>query len=218
MLCVMRACLLFLSLAWMVSGCVPMRLGGEEDPDAVIHSLRTENHGLRQKVQELDAALQRRLKEIDQIQAPPGASSPLLAGVEPHDLPRVVSVELDRFSGMHDSDGDGRADALRLFVQLRDQKGRFLPGAGAAEAVVTGTREGVAGVELARGRWKPAEFDAAYRSGLGGTHYLLLLPVPEGAREASGMRVRLVFTPATGLGGGLPIEVEDEVRPMPDRG
>jgi hypothetical protein len=227
MLSLMRRRLLLLPLAFLAllmpsaSGCFPVRIGGGEDPDAVIHALRTENHALQRKVDELDVALQRRLREIDQLQAQPAAVSPLTAGVEPHDLPRVVAVELDRFSGLHDSDGDGRADALRLFVLLRDQKGRFMPGAGAVEAVVTGAREdgaGGQGVELARGVWKPAELDAAYRSGLGGTHYLLMLPLPEGVRSVSGMRVRVVFTPATGRGGGSPLEVEDEVRPMPLRG
>lgn len=157
--------------------------------------LRKENLELRQEVDRLRGQIDLRLAELEAMkqQVPPD-QRPKLEGAE---VPRVVALTFDRFSGAIDTNNDGRPDLLRLYVKTVDQKGRFLPAAGRAAVQVVAIRTGQEPVTLAEKTFEPADFEAAFRSGLTGTHYTLEVPLntppPADVKE---LTVQATFTDA----------------------
>jgi hypothetical protein len=174
--------------------------------------LRRENLLLAERVGELEAALERRVRQVRAMesrrQGPPAAE---LAGVDTEgadsegvdaaaDIPMLSELRLGRYSGPVDSNDDGRIDAVRLYVQTRDQKGRFLPTAATAAGQVVLMQPDREPRVLGRARWTLAQFEAAYRSGFLGTHYRLDLPLtdPDAVEELAGrtVTVQLALTDA----------------------
>ncbi len=165
--------------------------------------LRRQNLLLEQKVTELEAALERRMQQVrameNRLQRSP-AEGAAGADAEAADIPVLSEVRFGRYSGPLDTDDDGRVDALRLYVQTRDQMGRFLPTAATAGAQVVLVDPDREPHVLGRRQWTVAEFHAAYRSGLMGTHYSLDLPLtdPDDAARNAGrtVTVSLMLTDA----------------------
>ena len=161
--------LLFL-LAAALTACGPRNFANDKD------MLRRANADLRDRVHDLEASIALRVSEIDELHRRLGPTPTHIDGAEP---PRLARLVFGRYRAAVDTDGDGDDDLARIYVRPLDQHRRFLPVAG--RAVVQATRlvpDGPPGT-LAERTYAPAELDAAYRSGLTGTHYTLELPLTQ---------------------------------------
>ncbi|MHC4217951.1 MAG: hypothetical protein ACYSU7_05790 [Planctomycetota bacterium] len=110
-------------------------------------------------------------------------------------IPHVVRVEIDRRSHALDEDGDGRADALCVYVKPSDGLGRFVQLVGylgVHAAIVPGDADPIS---LGRTTLGPTEVREAYRTSFMGTHYRLTLPVtlPADLHEGS-VTVTVLYT------------------------
>ena len=177
--------LFFLAIGLFCTACAgpdPAKISAEND------RLRRQNLDLTRKTDELEKKVGLLEAQIDtlaqRLQTKAG-----LEGVAAADLPTAVKIEFDRYSGAYDTDGDGAADTLRVYVQTLDQRGRFVPVAGRAVLQAVAITPDPPPVVLASRVFAPAEFDDAYRSGFTGTHYTLEAklpsPMPQGVREAT---------------------------------
>lgn len=136
--------------------------------------LRRENQALKAEVREVRGQLDQRLRQIEVLEQQVGSP----AAVEGADPPRAVSLRLGRYSGPIDANDDGGDDAIRLYVQPRDQHDRFVPIAARATVHVAWIQSDAEQVLVAERSWSPTEFDQAYRSGLMGSHFTLEVPLP----------------------------------------
>ncbi len=166
--------------AWLVmagglclGGCTA-RVGGDGRSLAQHNDeLRRDNLELRQQIETireqlalLESELRAVRDESSAQNAIPGVVTPVFAG-----------VELGRYSGPVDTDGDGLDDELRLYVKPTDQQGRTLVVPGRATVRLLRI-EGESPEVLAAQSWEPADWDGAYRSGFTGDHYSLAMPLP----------------------------------------
>lgn len=159
-------------------------------------NFENENDRLRREALELERAIEdltarnRELEALlrEQTRERPAADSgrdDVLAA-----LPRCATVEIDRLSGLADTDGDGLYDAADVYVRPLDGRRRFtqvagwlavdltlLPRAGASAA---GGPEAVGAARLA-----PLELREQYRYSFMGIHYAVRVPlerpIPPGA-------------------------------------
>ncbi len=156
--------------------------------------LRRDNMELRQQIQELEQAVALRVAEVERLQQQPGRTPVAVEGAK---VPHVTAVRFDRYSGAIDTDGNGTDDIVRLYVRTLDEQGRFIPAAGRAVVQAVLIKPGGITELLNEKTYDPQAFDAAYRSGLTGTHYTLELalpsPLPPDADQAT---VKLTFTDA----------------------
>jgi hypothetical protein len=175
------------------AGCMPQRIGGATPADQVIDKLRDDNQDLKTMVADRDRTLDLQRRQIEALGQQLAATRPALAGVNPADVPRLVEVRLDNYSGVvMGPGGPGRpavpgGAVLRLYVQPLDQRGRFITVLAEAKVQAVWIQPGAAPTVLAGHTYQAAEFDRAYRDGFTGTHYTLELPlkeVPAGAKEA----------------------------------
>lgn len=175
-------------MAGMV-GCGSPRLGGTQPADVVINELRDENVKLKAEVAKLEQAVAHRLAEIDTLERERQASREGVGGVPGATALRMVKLSLDRFTGLVDTDGDGAVDVARVYVQPRDQHGRFLPVSATASVQAVALRADKDPVVLGRATYDLAAWDESYRSGFTGSHYTLELkldsPVPDEAKEVT---------------------------------
>jgi hypothetical protein len=161
--------------------------------------LRRDNLLLEKKVADLEAVLDRRMQQVrvmeSRLQRMP-AAGPDGDDAEAADIPVLSEVRFGRYSGPVDTNDDGHIDAVRLYVQTRDQKGRFLPTAATAVAQAVLLESDSDPRVLGRRQWTVAQFDAAYRTGILGTHYRLDLPLTDHADAATfaGRTVTVRFT------------------------
>ncbi|MEX2673624.1 MAG: hypothetical protein WD294_16110 [Phycisphaeraceae bacterium] len=167
--------LLFALLTSSLVGCMrgPRNFENEND------RLRRVNLELRDTVAELQqrtTSLERAL-EIERNR-PDAANLP--EGVQP---PMVTGIQLGRFSGGIDTDGDGTDDAVRLYLNTLDARNRFLPAVGTAQVTVAAVPPGEEAVTVATAEFDADEFEQAYRSGIAGTHYTLVVPVTQSVPE-----------------------------------
>ena len=125
-------------------------------------------------------------------------------------LPRPAGLEIGRFSGGVDTDDDGVDDAVRLYLRPVDPRGRFVQVVGRARISVVRIPPGGEAVTVGRCEIDPGSLDAAYRSGIAGTHYTLVCPVtgdvPDHAIELT-VKVGL-----TDLQTGANLETQQPVR------
>ena len=181
--------------------------------------LRKENLALRQQVTVLQ-------NQISEHQAKSDALRHQLEAVQQTDevtralLPKVTQIDIGRFSGWIDTDGDGRVDTLRLYVRLLDQRGRFLVSVGRATVQTVSILSGQPPRVPIEVSFPPKAFDGFYRSGPTGSHYTLEVPVPglipEGVTETT---VKITFTDAdTGktLTRQMPMAVPSRARAIHD--
>ncbi len=135
--------------------------------------LRRENLALNEKAVQLEqrvasqnrviAAQQKQLARKEGLPPPPD-------GVQ---RPVPARLEIGSISGGIDTDGDGHDDALRLYLRTRDQQERFIQVIGRVSITAAALPPGSDAVTVATQTVDAAQLDAAYRSGLAGTHYTL---------------------------------------------
>lgn len=170
-------------VVFVLAGCFSPRVGGSQTTDEALNSLRDEKDDLSREVARLEADLDRKLAQIDQLESQLAEGKVSVAGVKAGDIPRAVKIELTRYSMPVDTDDDGKDDTLRLLVRPGDQSGRAIPVAGEAViALLAKPAEGEA-VTLVEKRIAAKELEAAYRSGFTGTHYRLEAAISDKARE-----------------------------------
>ncbi|MEM9881598.1 MAG: hypothetical protein AAF800_01620 [Planctomycetota bacterium] len=185
-------------------GCSPTLGGDGRSLSQHNDELRASNLALSRQVEASEkqiAGLESELRAHRQRAADgAGSGGDLPEGVV---VPVFAGLDLGRYSGPVDTDGDGAADELRLYVKPTDQRGRTLVVAGSATVQVL--QLGAAGPEvLARRSWDPTAWDTAYRSGFTGDHYTLSLPLPAGlAEQRDAVDVHVELTQAsTGVARG----------------
>lgn len=173
--------------------------------------LRKENARLLQQVEELQRNIELRLAEIKQLES----QSPNAPAIEGASVPRAVELKFDRHSGAIDTNGDGTDDTLRVYVRPLDQRGRFIVVAGRMSLQAVAITPGQQPALLIDRVFTPAEIDAAYRSGLTGTHYTLEAPLPnplpDGVNEVT---VKITFTDAAD-GAVITAETPTKLRRKP---
>ena len=169
-------CVILLAVL-VANGCRSARVGGGDTPDEVIYELRQEKAALTVRLEKLEQDIARRLEQIDQLVSEGAVRSVHVQGVDPGDLPRLVEVQLGRYSGPLDDDGDGRDDHVRLYVKTLDQRGRFLPVVGRGDIQVVLLADARPPEVIGQLGLGPEAFEAVYRSGFMGTHYLFDVPI-----------------------------------------
>lgn len=177
-----------IAMALVLGGCGARNFTNEND------RLRAANLELQRQVDRLQAQLELRVAQIDAMQQEAVRDRP--EELRSAEVPRAVSLRLDRHSGPLRTGDSDYEDLLRLYVRPLDQRGRFLPVAGQATVQAVALRPGKEPVVVGELTVSPDDWERAYRSGLTGTHYTLELPLrepPEGARE---LAVHVNFTDA----------------------
>ena len=174
-----------------LTGCGQTRIGGSTTPDRVIADLRDQNSALREEVDRLNKQASLRIAELE---AQGKATSP-------QDAPTLASIELAGLGGGGiDTDKDGRDDKVRVYLKTLDAQGRMLPIAGTAVLTVVRVDPDAEPVTLARRAYDRGQFDAAYRSGVAGTHYTLEVDLPSDASLPGEATVQAAVTDtATGV-------------------
>lgn len=191
-------------------------------------NFENDNDALRRRVAELegerDAALARATEAEAKLGEAANAAESRLDGQALEALPRCAGVTIDRFSGLVDSNDDGRPDSVDVYIKPYDGRQRFVqvPGrltveatilapAPAAPAPAKGSKKGStppppapAPTPLVVGprTLSPVELREAYRSSMLGTHYLATLELPQGAEapEGSSVVIRVeLLDPTTGV-------------------
>lgn len=194
------AAISFLALLCLaLPACAPRNYLNDND------RLRAENFDLTEKVQKLstDLASTRKALEIEQHrttpQLPPGITRPVTA-----------SVEIGSFSGGIDTDNDRRDDALRLYVKTYDAQNNFLPTIGSAKLTAAYVPAGKPAVTVATAEISAKDFQAAYRSGVAGTHYTFTIPIT--AAVPADVKELIVSVAVTDLLTGGKIEAQKSLR------
>lgn len=158
--------------------CKVARIGGQDSTDEVISSIRRERNELKKQIESLQEELKHLHGQVDVLQQQVQGTPPQVPGIDPRHLPRVVRIELHRFSGVVDTNRDDRKDTLRLYVRTLDQHGRFYPGVGEANVQAVLIEDGAEPKKIIDQAYTAMQFLDAYRSGFSGTHYTLRLPLP----------------------------------------
>ncbi len=184
---------LVLSVATMLAvgaiGCSgPRNFENEND------RLRAENLELNRKVASLEEQLSLRRGEVETLRRQVEGRSRAIEGVDP---PVLAKLEIGKFSGPIDTDGDGCDDLIRIYLRTLDQRGRMLPVAGRASVHAVVIHEESAGSPrtLARRDYNPDDWTRAYASNFTGTHYTLELPLDEPVPDDAGeVTVKVILT------------------------
>lgn len=149
--------------------------------------LRKENLQLRRQVDELQQKAELRVAELERLQQQVNNTQP--PAVEGAVPPLLTKLNFDRLTGAIDTNSDRADDTVRLYLRPLDQQGRFLVVAGKADVQFVALSPGRDPLVLAQKSYDAKAFDAAYRTGLTGTHYTLELalpaPLPEGVSSAT---------------------------------
>ena len=103
-------------------------------------------------------------------------AAPRPGGLSAADAPRLTRLAFGRYTGTLEASGDQAGRVIRIYLQTLDQHGRFLPVTAVAEVQAVAIVPGASPVVLAEMRVDAKGLDAAYRSGLAGTHYTIDLP------------------------------------------
>lgn len=175
----LRRLALLLALLASLPGCRVM-VAGERSVAEENDRLRESNLRLQRQVDELTQQVELRRGEAaalrEQLVREDDEPDPALAGAE---SPVLSKLAIGRHSGAVDSDGDGRDDLIRIYLRPLDQRGRLLPVAGRATLRAVDLAGEGEPATVAERAYEPAQFDAAWRSGMTGTHYTLELALPE---------------------------------------
>ena len=150
---------------------------------ARVMDLETQVQHLTDRNRELEAALV-------QVETPPGEPPEVVRAATPH----VVRIEIDRLSHALDEDGDGRVEALMIYVKPADGMGRFVQLAGWLSVHAADLPPGAEAQTLGRITLDPTEVRQAYRSSFLGTHYSVTLPLTLPADRPEGpCTVRVIY-------------------------
>jgi hypothetical protein len=174
--------------AWLVCLCV-CGCTGTARVSAESARLRDEIVGLKDYV----AQLERRNRELEMelkraAKSPDSLPEDVLAN-----LPQVTELAISRLSFARDSDDDGVADVLTLYIVPADGRGRFIQLTGeifarAMSLPTQGEPRVISDVTLT-----PSQVRDAYRSSITGLHYTVDLPLSESQPDSSAAKEREVF-------------------------
>ncbi len=145
--------------------CLPACQRDFSTPDDL---LRRDKIELQNALEDAEERIETLTAELAEARA--AAVPPAVEGANPPALSRIA---FDSYSAAIDEDADGTDDAVRVYVRTYDQLDRFLPVSAEATLQVVVIRPGQEPVTLAEVDYDPEAFDAAYRSGITGTHYTL---------------------------------------------
>lgn len=157
-------------------------VGGSRSASAENDRLRRDVLDLNTRIQSLEREREElRVKAAGLIAHPPGPLSPEALEA----LPLCTSISISTLSGLRSVDA---GKALAVMFEPRDGRERFTQVVGsvtvsAAFLPASGTAD-AAPVQTAR--LSPRELRDAYRSGITGTYYEVLIPTPAGHAPASG--------------------------------
>ena len=139
-----------------------------------------ENDRLREQVATMQAEhrdLQRRLAELQaelaQAAAAPGSVSEEVRANTPH----VAAIEITRLSHARDTDADGRADELLLYVVPRDGLSRFVQAVGELSVHAAVLPAGSPAQTIGQIAIGSTELRGLYRYSFAGLHYALTVPI-----------------------------------------
>jgi hypothetical protein len=112
-------------------------------------------------------------------------------------VPHVAGIAIDRLSHARDSDGDGRADLLMLYVRPTDGLGRFTQMVGWVRGSAVLMPTSGEAITIGRVSVGPADLRQAYRSTFLGVHYTIPMPIdPPTGREGDSCAVVVSFEDA----------------------
>lgn len=158
-------------------------------------SLREENQSLRDEIGRLQlqaSELRSRLAEAERADARTAGGA---AKVDPEveaAIPRLAAIQIDGATelvssssgagsagsmGKGDSSADATEEILRLWINPRDGRGRFLQIVGRLTVSVAILRAGSKPESVATATFGPSEVRDAWRSGFMGSHYAFSVPL-----------------------------------------
>lgn len=165
-----------------------------------------ENDALRRRVASLEAELadtQARSREIEaRYEAILRAGQAPLAPDVADALPACAGVAIERLTGLVDTDQDGRADAIDVYIRPFDGRRRFVQIVGAVSIdaftlpVAVGAGTAPDPVRLGAASLSPMDLRDAYRSSPLGTHYSVRMPIAPRDKDAGSVVVRVEFRDA----------------------
>lgn len=142
------------------------------------------NDRLREKVVDLEKQVKQRNGQIAHLQARVKQAETTAAASEElrENTPHVAAITIGNLSHLRDSDGDGKADELVAYIEVKDGWGRSIQLVGQLSLHALVIPAGYDAITLGRVNLGPAEVRRAYRSSITGTHYTvnIALVVPEG--------------------------------------
>lgn len=182
------ACILAAAVV-VIAGC-GVRIGGTQSLDRVTHNLRRENASLRDELAKARSTISAQNAQIQALQqgrdqSQPPSPAPPGGAPQQQALPRVASIALGAFSSLVDTTADGRPDLARIYLRTLDQSDRFIPVAGTVQVQILRLQGDQPPQVIAEKSFSREELDAAYRSGLAGTHYTLEIPLQLGQQDKS---------------------------------
>lgn len=155
-----------------LAGC-QSRIKGSE-ADALREDLAAANRTIAALTAERDET-RLKLAEAERVRLSTGDLSAEAAAA----LPRITTIEIDRLSGLTDSDPDDARpfDAVEVYLRPFDGRGRFAQ-AVANVSVRVDLVSDQSPVSVAAATFTPGGLRDAYRSTFLSTHYTLRLPLP----------------------------------------
>lgn len=196
---VVRA-LLATGLGALLAGC-----SGAERIERENNLLREEKAALEAEVARLQDQNRQLAARLEEALAAPAEVAPEVVA----NIPHLARVSIGRLSHADDSDGDGRPDLLRIYVDPEDDRGRFVQIVGELSVHAAVLPAGADAVTIGRVTLSPGEVREAYRSLLG-THYTVTVPVDLGELSAPGeCSVRVIFRDGR---SGLEYRAEREIK------
>jgi hypothetical protein len=178
---------------------------GPKNFDNENDSLRAQVLDLQDQVTGLEAELSESKAKINELQEVLAGTGDAPAKEVLEALPRCAGIEIDRFSGPVDKDGEpGYPESIDVYVSPYDGRQRFVQVVGALtvearylpastaggaddKALEAGVQSGgAAGVLLGKVTLDPRDLREAYRSGFMGTHYTVQITPPADVRISDG--------------------------------
>lgn len=151
--------------------------------------LRAERLSLQQQIDALQSKLALREGELQATREQLDAPLPPIERVEP---PRLSGIVLGLYSGPIDVDGDAKFDALRVYVRPVDQHSRQMAAEGTARVRLIVKPADSEPKTILDEMYAPDAFQAAYHSGVTGTHYTLKADLPADRPTQATLYVTLI--------------------------
>jgi hypothetical protein len=167
-------------------GCGPKNYANEND------SLRAQVLDQQREIE----ALTLRNAELTAELAAAGAAPDGVSEEVHTNTPRVAKIAVGRWSEARDADGDGVIEMAIVYVEPSDGRGRFLQIVGDLAVHIALLPADQDAITIGRVELSPTEVRDAYRSGVGGAHYTLDVPItlPESMDGLGTCEVHAVFT------------------------
>jgi hypothetical protein len=144
-------------------------------------NFENENDRLRRLTSQLRDRVDSLSQRVESLKKELAAARRAAAAEGPENVrrPTVRRIELRGYSGGIDTNEDRPDDALRLYLRTLDDRNRFVQALGEVEVTAAVIPPGEEARTVATASFGPKELDDAYRSGFGGAHYTLIVPVDE---------------------------------------